>query len=100
MSFMVLNRVEPISYAKVYGALMALLVFVICLLSVIIILPIASMFGGEAASVGIAASIGLVVVVPIVYGIIFFLVGLLMAVLYNVIAGRIGGIEMEFEELE
>lgn len=100
MSQMVLNRIEPMSYAKVYGALTALLLFVICLLAVLFIVPFASMFGGEAASVGIAASIGIVIFVPLVYGVFAFIIGLLMAFIYNVVAGRIGGIEMEFEEYE
>ncbi len=98
MSNLVLNRIDPMSYAKVYGALTALIVFVIALLVVILIIPFASMFGGEAASIGIAASVGILIGAPLAYGVFAFLIGLLMAALYNVIAGRIGGIEMEFEE--
>lgn len=49
---------------------------------------------GEAASVAIFG-IGAIIYFPIINGIIGFIGGALMALLYNLIAGWIGGIEVE-----
>jgi Na+(H+)/acetate symporter ActP len=41
---------------------------------------------------------GLIIVAPVVYAIIGILIGIVTAWLYNIFAGWIGGIEMEFEK--
>lgn len=40
---------------------------------------------------------GLVIVMPILYGILGFISGLIFAALYNLFAGLFGGIEMKFK---
>ena len=47
------------------------------------------------AGMGIAA----VIVMPIIYGVLGFIGGIISAAMYNLIAGFVGGIEMEFERL-
>jgi hypothetical protein len=47
------------------------------------------------AGIGIAA----VFVIPIVYGIFGFIGGMISAVLYNVFAGIVGGIEVHTEDV-
>lgn len=49
--------------------------------------PLPFMIGGMAA----------VIILPIVYGIMGFVGGIISAVVYNFIAGMVGGIEMDFE---
>ena len=43
--------------------------------------------------------IAAVIVMPIIYGIFGFIGGIISAAMYNLIAGFVGGIEMEFERL-
>ncbi len=100
MSHMVLKRIDPMSYAKVYAAITVLVVFVICLLYALFIFAFAGMMGGGAEAIGIGLAIAMVIFGPIIYGIIVFIFGLLIAWVYNLIAARIGGIELEFEEYE
>ena len=54
------------------------------------------MLGGEGAASGIMF-ISMAIFMPIVYGIMGFVFGLLMAWLYNVLAGKIGGIQVEVQ---
>ena len=100
MAYMVLKRIDPMSYAKVYAVITALVVFVFCLIYAFFIIAFAGMMGEEAGAIGAGIAIVVVIVAPIAYGILVFLLGLLMAWLYNVVAARIGGIELEFEEYE
>ena len=71
----------------------------------IISLIVASIFGaflGSASSAyyGIGLGFGVLglIALPIIYGIIGFVSGAIIAFLYNLIARWIGGIEMEFEK--
>lgn len=59
-------------------------------------IPIASMMGQ--ASIGIMMGIGSIFILPIVYGISGFIMGIINAFIYNLIAGAIGGIEVTLGE--
>lgn len=50
-----------------------------------------------AAGFGLAMAIVLTIFMPIFYGVIGFIGGVIMAFLYNLIAGRLGGIEVELQ---
>ena len=100
MSYMVLKRIDPISFAKLYAVVLTVIVFVVCLIYALIFLSFAGMMGDEFGAIGAGAAIAMVIFVPIICAIFYFLLGLLMAWLYNVVAARIGGVELEFEEYE
>ena len=100
MSYMVLKRIDPISFAKLYAVVMALVAFVFLLLYALFIMSFAGMMGGDAGAIGAGLAIGMVIIGPIACAIMYFLIGLLMAWLYNLVAGRIGGVEVEFEDYE
>jgi hypothetical protein len=38
-------------------------------------------------------------IIPIIYGIIGFITGLIAAIIFNAVSGYIGGLEMEIEEI-
>ena len=96
---MMLKRIGPLSCGKVMGVLYAAMGLVVGL-----IFTVASFF---VSILGVAASdspeplfamlfgVGAVFVLPIFYGIMGFLGGLIGAALYNVVAGTVGGIEVE-----
>jgi hypothetical protein len=92
---MVIKRVEPVSAAKISGVLYALMGLLLALLFA----AIGSMAGGLAqsalpfAGVGVAA----IIILPIIYGCIGFIATLIMAALYNVVAGWVGGVEIQAE---
>ena len=95
---MVLKRIGPVSCAKVVGTLYAILGIVIG-----VIVSLAVLAGGIASNVSRNAALGTiigagsVVFFPILYGVIGFVASLIGAWLYNVIAGLVGGIEMDLQ---
>ncbi len=93
----VLKKFGVLSLAKLKGVLMA----VFGLIAGIIYGLIGIIAGVVSGSIGIAGlGIAAIIFLPIIYGFFGFVMGALMAFLYNLVAGWIGGIEMEFEVLK
>jgi hypothetical protein len=93
---MVLHRVGPLSLAKITGVLYLILGLIIGGF-----FSLAAMVGGfasnssQGAGYGAIIGVGAIVFVPILYACIGFVSTLFFAWLYNVIAGVVGGIEMD-----
>src|SRR6266705_3098872 len=95
---MIVKRLGPLSCAKVtgilYGFIGLLVGFVFALIS---------LAGGAASNrpggpvFAALFGLGAIVFLPIVYGRLGFLMTLLMAALYNGVAGMVGGIEIQVE---
>ena len=81
------------SVAKVYGLVCG--VFGLILAPFVLLGPGLAMAGGQRK--GFGATIIFVAILPLIYAFLGFLVGGLMAFLYNAIAGAVGGIELEVE---
>ena len=91
---MVIKRVAPVSVAKVAGSLYAFLG--LCFGALFSLLSMAgSAFGGESSGLGALLGVGAIVAFPILYGGFGFIFTLIGAALYNLIAGMVGGIEIE-----
>jgi hypothetical protein len=91
---MFIKRIEPVQCAKMAGTLYALLGFIIG-----IIFSLFALTGGAAAGLpfGTAFGIGAVILLPLLYGCIGFIMSLIMAAFYNLVAGWIGGLEIQVE---
>jgi len=99
---MILRRIGVLSCGKVMGVTYAVMGFIFGA-----IMALASMMGaainqganaGNAEAMGImAVGVFAIVLFPILYGIGGFIGGVIMAAVYNLVAGMIGGLEMEFE---
>ena len=97
---MIIRRVSPMSCAKVAGVLYALVglifgagisLFFMLLGSAV---DTAEMRGPLA---GLIFGVGAVVVLPIVYGLMGFVTVAVAAVLYNLVAGIVGGVELDVD---
>ena len=90
-----LKRIGVLSLASMQGVLMAIFGLIAGLFYAIIMLIFSSLLGSSGAGIGlgILAIIG----IPIVYGILGFISGAIFAALYNLVAGWIGGVEMDFQ---
>jgi RNA polymerase subunit RPABC4/transcription elongation factor Spt4 len=95
---MVVRRIAPMSAAKIQGTLMALLGLLFGLMFAAIG-SVASMASQQSLSplalMGAAFGVGAVIILPICYGIFGFISGLIQAGVYNLVAGFVGGIEIE-----
>ena len=95
---MVIKRIGPVSCAKITGTLYAILGLVIG--GVFSLVALAGGFASNtsgAAGVGAIVGVGAVVIFPILYGGIGFVATLIGAWLYNVLAGMVGGIELDVQ---
>jgi hypothetical protein len=95
---MTIKRIGPLSAAKITGTLYALLGLIAGG-----IVSLISMLGGfasaspEGAALGALFGMGAIVLFPLLYGGGGFLATLLGAWLYNLVAGFVGGVEMDIQ---
>jgi hypothetical protein len=97
---MVLKSVGVLSVGKIMGVLYAVMGFIIgCFMSLAAVAGVAANQGPNAnAGMGIMAlGAGAIILAPIMYGGMGFIGGIISAALYNLLAGVIGGIEMNFD---
>ncbi len=96
---MVLTRIGVASLGKVLAGIYGFLGLIFG-----VIFALASLLGAGIASeitgssepwLGVVFGIGAVIALPLFYGVLGGLMGLLVAALYNFIARRIGGIELD-----
>ena len=93
---MIVRRIGPLSCAKIAGALYAAMGLIIgAFFSIAAIVGgFAAADSGEAAFAAIFG-VGAVVLLPLFYGALGFVTTLIAAWLYNVVAGVVGGIEIQ-----
>lgn len=95
-----LKRIEPLQLGKISGALYGLmsLIFVPFFLLAALIPGFMSQNGdGPSAAISIAIALAMAVFFPIIYAVMGFILGVISAFFYNVIAKRIGGIQVDVE---
>ena len=93
---MVINRVGPLSCAKITGTLYAILGLIIG--ACISLFAMAGSMTSERAGgamLGAVMGVGAIIVMPLFYGLMGFIVTLISAWLYNVAAGIVGGVEID-----
>ena len=90
---MVINRVGPLSSAKVVGLLYAIIGLVFG--AIISLVAAMGTFGHSGGAAGPFFEIAAVVFAPVAYGIMGFVMTLIMAALYNALANLVGGVEID-----
>jgi len=98
---MVVKKLGIFSFAKVSGildALFGLVSGVIFSLMSLVVGSIGRGMGNESAMFGMMFGVGAIIFLPIFYGVIGFVFSALFAWLYNLIAGWVGGFEIELED--
>ncbi|MFT3790006.1 MAG: hypothetical protein QM741_02810 [Rudaea sp.] len=92
---MVIKRINVLKLAIFQGALMA----AFGLLAGLFFLLFGSMFAGFGghSGAGLIGGIGALIFLPILYAIFGFIAGAIGAFVYNLVAGVVGGIEIEVE---
>ena len=95
---MVIRRVGIWSVARMYGALtgaMGLLFGLIIAVASAVGMTLAE--GDEPPFVAAAMGVGAVIILPIFYGVLGICVGAIGALLYNLLAGVVGGVSIDVE---
>jgi len=93
----IVNSIGVVSLGKVVGLIYALFGLIIGAFVTLFSLlgAVAAQGMGFSGAMSIFFGIGSIILVPIFYGIMGFVIGVLVAWFYNIIAGWIGGIEVE-----
>ena len=95
---MIIRRIGPLSFARLSGMLYAIVGLVLG--GIFSLVALAGGFASDTAgAAGVVAIIGVaaVVVFPILYGLLGFVMTLIAAWLYNVAAGVVGGVEVDIQ---
>ena len=91
---MVLTRIDPTSLAKIYAAVYGVIGLLIGLpAGCIALLGI----GGENAGMGAGLGLFAIIAYPLFLAIAGLIGGFVTAFVYNFVADRIGGVELEFD---
>lgn len=92
----ILRRLGVLSLAKVYAVLFAIFGLIMGIVVAITAVIAGSVvgFGWFGAGLGVLA----IIVLPIMFALIGFIMGAVSAFLYNVVAGWVGGVEITFEQ--
>lgn len=94
---MIVRRIAPGSAAKVGGVLYALIGLIFGALFSLFAMVGGGMAGADAMPFAGLFGAGAIIVFPILYGCAGFICMFIGAVLYNVVAGWVGGISLDLE---
>ena len=94
---MIVRRVGPLSFAKITGVLYGLLGLLFGAIISVISLVGSAFAAKDTGPMGLLFGAAAVVALPIFYGAVGFIMSLISAALYNVIAGWVGGIELDMQ---
>ena len=94
-----IKSIDILSAGKMLGVFYAFIGLIIGgFLSLFAILGIAAGGGGGDVVVGgLITGVGALIIVPVIYGVLGFIGGIIGSLLYNVVAGMMGGIRFDLE---
>lgn len=103
-----IRKLGVLSVAKMYAIMMFVMILLISipygLIIIVISLTGASSVGGQSGLAfgggGIIFGLAIMIGLPIFYGVMGFIGGCIGALLYNLFAGMVGGIEIEVENVQ
>ncbi len=93
----IIKRVGVLSVGKVFGVLYAILRLIAGFLITMVALLGSGLQGGGGGLSPMLFGVAAVVMVPLLYGAIGFIGGIIVAAVYNVVVTIAGGIELEIE---
>ena len=94
-----LQRIAPLQAGKIFGALYGLL-SLLFIPMMILFMGAAALAGGKPVGPPMFVAVGMMVLAPLFYALMGFITGLIGAWVYNLLAGWMGGFELEFQSHE
>ncbi len=94
-----IEKIGVSSAAKIYGLTLGILGFVIGIFYALFLSAFSGLLGNS-FPISSAGGLGIVMVIsfPIIYGILGFVIGALGSVIYNFVASKIGGLEIQLSK--
>jgi hypothetical protein len=96
---MIVRRVGPVSFAKITGMLYALMGLIVgaCISLFSFVGSAMAPRGVVPGGFGVLFGVGAIIALPIFYGVLGFIVSLIGAGLYNLVASWVGGVEIDVQ---
>jgi hypothetical protein len=95
---MILKRIDPMSAGKISGVLYAIMgLFSGVIMSLVALIGVAMKPPEAPAWFGGLFGVGAIVVLPVLYGFMGFVMALIGAALYNAMASLVGGVQVDLE---
>ncbi|HMS38994.1 MAG TPA: hypothetical protein PKE69_02120 [Pyrinomonadaceae bacterium] len=101
-----IRKIGILSVAKIYAVMMLVVSLIISIPYGLVIMIFGAAMLGQGSDAGMAAGggsilIGLLVMIgiPIMYAVFGFIGGAIGALIYNIFAGMVGGVEIEVENV-
>ena len=95
-----ITKIGVLSLGKIFGILYAFFGLIIGALITLVFVVSGAMVGETEGVMAFLFGAAAVITLPLFYGIMGFISGILMAIPYNLIAAWIGGLEVEVETKE
>ncbi|HII02372.1 TPA: hypothetical protein HA351_12225 [Methanosarcinaceae archaeon] len=92
-----ITKIGVLSLGKILGAIYAIMGLIFGAIMTLTFMGMGSIMGNDGALAGLLLGTGAIITLPIFYGILGFIDGIITALIYNVAAGFIGGLEIEVE---
>ncbi len=92
-----IKRIGVLSMGKIYGMLCAIMGLIFGAIMTLVSLVGLAISSSSTGMFGVLFGVGAIIFLPIVYGVMGFIMGLITALLYNLIASWVGGLEVETE---
>ncbi len=91
-----IKKFDVFSVSKVFAIIFAIIGLIAGLFFAVFSIAAGAIvdFGGFGASFGVLG----IIIFPIIYGVMGFVMGAIGALIYNLVAAWIGGVEIEFKE--
>lgn len=110
MNKLVIKKFGVLSVGKIYAVMMLIVSLIIAIPYGLIIIVVSLIGGIGAGSVdgtaglafgggGVVMGLGIMIGLPIFYGAMGFVGGIIGALIYNILAGLVGGVEIEVESV-
>jgi len=93
----VIKSIGVLQMAKILGVLYFLMTAIFCIPMGVFVMLMGGLQGEEGIMGGAIGGIGMFFL-PVLYGVGGFIGGAISAALYNVVAGLVGGIELELQQ--
>lgn len=98
---MVVRSVGILSVGKIQGVMYAIMGVIFGSFSTLLsLLGIVARGGARGGIDAVLLGVGAILFFPVFFGLLGFISGVILAVIYNLLAAAVGGIEIEFERTE
>ena len=94
-----LKKIDPVKWATITAAVYAIISLVIIVPMFLFMSVLGASTGLEEAGLGILGGGLMIIFLPIIYGVLGFIFGLIGAYIFNFVLSKTDGLDMDFEKM-